>query len=87
MRRHQHRPKTSRTGGYAYGVAIYPYTHQEPAAAGGICTVDVCACGARRYTNSNGRYHESSPWIEGALGPGGHYRVLAPGERAKAEGR
>lgn len=89
MRRHQHRPKTSHTCGYSHGVAIHPHTHQVPEAAGGICTIDTCVCGARRYCNTNGRYTELSPWIDGTLGPGGHYRVLAPGERAaaRAEGR
>lgn len=48
---------------YAGGVAVHPYTEENPAAHGGVCDVHEClACGARRRRNVNGRHSEVSPW-------------------------
>lgn len=49
--------------GYTGGVAVHPYTLQNPAASGGIrLLVECTACGARRSENHNGQYMEVSPW-------------------------
>lgn len=64
--RHQHKANRDEqqirayTGGVATG-GRYP---QEPRAAGGICIVDYCACGAMRRTNTNAGYVERGPWTE-----------------------
>lgn len=48
--------------GYQYSVATSP-AFAEPRAAGGICTVETCGCGAQRRTNSNGRWIEQGAWV------------------------
>lgn len=48
---------------YTGGVAVHPYTQQEPRAAGGICYRETCAqCKATRLVNQNRRWREYSPW-------------------------
>lgn len=59
---HRHKAKTRTTRGYFGGA--YGAKHQEPRAAGGVCFVETCACGARRETNSNGRFEERGTWRE-----------------------
>ena len=57
-KKHTHRIKTSETRGYTGGVS----QRQEPRAAGGICVVDTCSCGAMRRTNRNQGYQERGAW-------------------------
>lgn len=57
---HRHRPATSREEGYRWPVG--PAERQNPAAHGGICTVDTCSCGAERRTNVNGAHVERGEW-------------------------
>lgn len=57
---HRHRPKVSEDRCYAGPVA----RPENRAAHGNIVRVDVCACGAVRRTNINGRHVERGPWTE-----------------------
>jgi hypothetical protein len=34
----------------------------DGAAHGGIVTLEICACGAERSTETNGRHERSGPW-------------------------
>jgi hypothetical protein len=70
--RHRHHPEIERTVGYSGGVArvsaatgkpLAGSSHQEPSAAGGICIVQTCACGAIRRTNRNQGWRETSGWV------------------------
>lgn len=56
--------KTGEPRAYAgKGVAVYPYTHQNPAASGGIVVRVTCMdCGRSRLENRNGRHVEEGPW-------------------------
>jgi hypothetical protein len=48
---------------YMGGVAVHPYTHQNPAAAGGVSVLQTCTgCGAQRRVNVNGSHVERAPW-------------------------
>lgn len=67
MSHHRHRPKTRKIQAYMGPVTsdVTGYHQQNPAAHGGICRVDVCACGAIRRTNVNGRHTERGRWHGG----------------------
>ena len=58
---HRHRAKTRETRGYM-GTVRAP-VEENRAAHGGVTHVDTCACGARRETNSNGRFVERGQWV------------------------
>jgi hypothetical protein len=48
---------------YTGGVAVPPYTNENPASHGGIAYDQTCAtCGATRTVNANGNHTEVSPW-------------------------
>lgn len=48
---------------YMGGVAVAPYTHQEPRASGGITIRVTCLdCKRSRLENHNGRFAEVGPW-------------------------
>lgn len=54
---------TGAVRGYTGGVAVHPYTHQNPRAHGGIEVRETCdRCGATRRTLTNGRHEEVGPW-------------------------
>lgn len=57
-----HRHKVERSEVYAYSGTI-PGAVEERRAHGGVRHVDFCACGAKRQTNSNGRFAEVGPWF------------------------
>ena len=38
-------------------------TPSQPRAHGNACEVATCACGAKRFTNFNGKAHERGPWV------------------------
>lgn len=60
MTRHKHRAVRERAADRPY---LGPVSADENRAAhGGICRVDVCACGAQRRTNINGRHTERGQW-------------------------
>ena len=60
---HRHSVKTESIRAYTGGVATGGRYPQNPMAAGGVCTVQTCACGAIRKINSNGRHQERGPWV------------------------
>jgi hypothetical protein len=60
--KHRHTTKTSRIQGYTGGVAT-PGRRQDPRAAGAICEVETCSCGAERRTNKNQGHRETSGWV------------------------
>lgn len=56
---HKHRTANSATRPYT-GPVRQP---ARPAAHGGVCVVERCACGAERRANVNQRFVEQGPWI------------------------
>lgn len=59
---HRHKADHEETRSYTGGVAVKS-VQVEPRAAGGICMVEFCACGAKRRTNRNQGYRETSGWV------------------------
>ena len=55
-----HRAQTSRTVGYT---GSSPGTHGDREAAGGVTYIDVCRCGAERYTDANGAHADVGHWL------------------------
>jgi hypothetical protein len=63
---HTHRAvKNRREGPYGYDHCVRP-GQCVPKSHGGVVWVDVCTCGAKRSTNSNGMKKEIGPWIGAA---------------------
>lgn len=65
---HTHRPSRSREAIRA-SLRPYPFTgpvrfdnRANPAAHGGVCFVQRCACGARRVVNASAGYLEYGDW-------------------------
>lgn len=57
---HKHKAKTEEIRCFA--VPAKGAKSENPSAHGGACFVEVCACGAVRETNSNGRHTERGTW-------------------------
>ena len=64
---HKHEVVTTTTDRPSFGpVYRTPFTEENKAAHGGLCYSEVCACGATRKVNQNGRHFEYAPWKAGA---------------------
>lgn len=59
MSQHRHKAEKSIDRPYMGPVA----TRENRAAHGGICVVEICACGATRRTNINGNHAEAGKWV------------------------
>lgn len=66
---HTHRPSTSRAVRQAEADSTRCYTgpvrfdgRANPAAHGGVCFVQRCACGARRVVNASAGHREIGAW-------------------------
>ena len=61
---HQHRSIEPREKTIPYiGHSVRP-DKPNPVAHGNVTHIEVCACGARRLTNSNGGRLERGPWTK-----------------------
>jgi len=58
-----HRADKIETRGYTGSVAVAPYTEENRSAAGNICDLETCRCGAKRSVNRNGRHEELGVWL------------------------
>lgn len=61
MNKHKHRAIKGASEVRCYSGSVS--RDQEPRAAGGVCIVEQCLCGAYRKTNSNGGFVERGAWI------------------------
>ncbi len=61
MSKHKRSVKSETIRAYTGGAGT-ARTGQNPAAAGGICLHQTCACGATRKVNQNGRHAERGEW-------------------------
>lgn len=59
---HTHRRIPTRMTVRSYQAPVAAPEEQNPSAHGNLCMRDMCACGAVRDTNVNGRHQERGPW-------------------------
>lgn len=62
MKAHRHRAIADRCRTAPFNGAVG--LRENPAAHGGVCYIDVCACGAERRSNCNGGHEERGEWVE-----------------------
>lgn len=80
---HQHTAQRSTEERCYAGSVAGPCGDENQAAHGGITYREVCACGADRGVNVNGRHVETGPWsapvasFVGVVGSGRGFRVWA----------
>ena len=63
VKQHAHRAvRTTEDRCYSGSVSRHPWTEENRAAHGGITYREICACGASRAVNQNGRHIEVGTW-------------------------
>jgi hypothetical protein len=62
MTRHTHRASKTESETYGWSHCVV-HGSCNGGSHGGVTFVDHCTCGAKRYTESNGRHIGRGPWI------------------------